>query len=66
MDFDALYCFLQAAIEKANPHSVERECGEYYPHLWSQSLYILSCLLKEVTEHNIYNVHVITLLQCFQ
>lgn len=34
-------------IEKANPHSVERECGEYILHLWSHSLYVLACLLKE-------------------
>ncbi|XP_078369919.1 phosphorylase b kinase regulatory subunit alpha, liver isoform-like isoform X2 [Oculina patagonica] len=34
-------------IEKANPHSVERKCGEYVLHLWSHSLYVLACLLKE-------------------
>ncbi|XP_073254168.1 phosphorylase b kinase regulatory subunit alpha, skeletal muscle isoform-like isoform X1 [Porites lutea] len=34
-------------IEKANPHSVERECGEYVLHLWSHSLYVLACLLNE-------------------
>ena len=47
-------CFLasilvfQVDIEKANPHSVERECGEYVLHLWSHSLYVLACLLNEV------------------
>lgn len=34
-------------VEKANPHSVERNCGEYVLHLWSHSLYVLACLLKE-------------------
>ncbi|XP_020618815.1 phosphorylase b kinase regulatory subunit alpha, liver isoform-like [Orbicella faveolata] len=34
-------------IEKANPHSVERKCGENVLHLWSHSLYVLACLLKE-------------------
>lgn len=34
-------------IEKSNPHSVERECGENILHLWSHSLYVLACLLKE-------------------
>ncbi|KAJ7372040.1 Phosphorylase b kinase regulatory subunit alpha [Desmophyllum pertusum] len=27
--------------------SVERKCGEYILHLWSHSLYVLACLLKE-------------------
>lgn len=34
-------------VEKANPHSVERECGEYILHLWSHSLYVLACLINE-------------------
>ncbi|XP_032231174.1 phosphorylase b kinase regulatory subunit alpha, liver isoform isoform X3 [Nematostella vectensis] len=33
--------------EKANPHSVDRMGGEYAPHMWSQSLYIVACLLQE-------------------
>ena len=38
----------QVDVEKSNPHSVERECGEYILHLWSHSLYVLACLINEV------------------
>ena len=48
MCFLASILVFQVDIEKANPHSVERECGEYVLHLWSHSLYVLACLLNEV------------------
>ncbi|XP_031550918.1 phosphorylase b kinase regulatory subunit alpha, liver isoform-like isoform X2 [Actinia tenebrosa] len=37
----------KVAEEKANPHSVERTRGEFAPHMWSQSLYIVASLLQE-------------------
>ena len=45
----------QVSEEKSNPHSVIRERGEFAPHMWSQSLYIVSCLLQEVriTKRNV-------------
>ncbi|XP_020901994.1 phosphorylase b kinase regulatory subunit alpha, liver isoform [Exaiptasia diaphana] len=37
----------KVAEEKSNPHSVERTRGEFAPHMWSQSLYIVASLLQE-------------------
>jgi len=44
-----LYFVPRDKVEKeyTNPHSQERDYGSHCPHLWSQSLYILSCLLCE-------------------
>ncbi|NXS08500.1 KPB2 kinase, partial [Neodrepanis coruscans] len=38
----------QVDEEYENPHSVDRVPVGKLPHLWGQSLYILSCLLAEV------------------
>ena len=51
------FCQFQVDIEKANPHSVERNCGENVLHLWSHSLYVLACLLKEVQNNHCSTIH---------
>ncbi|NXS00593.1 KPB2 kinase, partial [Oxylabes madagascariensis] len=38
----------QVDEEYENPHSVDRVPVGKLPHLWGQSLYVLSCLLAEV------------------
>lgn len=34
-------------LEKANPHSQDREANENIPLVWAQSLYILGCLVQD-------------------
>lgn len=41
---------LQVEDEYRNPHSVDRVATGQLPHLWGQSLYILSSLLVEVQQ----------------
>lgn len=43
-----ILCLLQVEEEYSNPHSVDRVAMGQLPHMWGQSLYILSCLLAEV------------------
>lgn len=38
----------QVEEEYRNPHTVDRAAAGQLPHLWGQSLYIISCLLAEV------------------
>ena len=40
----------QVNLEKDNPHSQKRVYGGKLPHIWSQSLYIVGCLLFEVNQ----------------
>lgn len=40
----------QVEEEYRNPHSVDRVATGQLPHLWGQSLYILSSLLVEVQQ----------------
>lgn len=41
--------WFQVDEEYENPHSVDRVPVGKLPHLWGQSLYILGCLLAEVS-----------------
>ena len=46
-------CPLQVEEEYSSPHSVDRVALGQLPHMWGQSLYILSCLLAEVDARSI-------------
>lgn len=47
-NFSCLCVCFQVDEEYENPHSVDRIPVGKLPHLWGQSLYVLSCLLAEV------------------
>lgn len=46
-------CPLQVEEEYSSPHTVDRVAMGQLPHMWGQSLYILSCLLAEVVTRSI-------------
>lgn len=45
-----VFVLFQVEDEYRNPHSVDRVATGQLPHLWGQSLYILSSLLVEVQQ----------------
>jgi hypothetical protein len=51
------FFIIQVDDEKNEPHSQTRVLGGKLPHIWSQSLYIVGCLLSEVI--NVLNICVI-------
>lgn len=57
-----MFMLLQVEDEYRNPHNVDRIATGQLPHLWGQSLYILSSLLVEVLQ--LIRLIYIALKQC--
>jgi len=42
------FFYLQLDAERENPRSQQRLCGDNVPHMWTQSLFIVGQLLRQV------------------